>query len=566
MVGKDGRQNGSSGANPVGGNGPASNVVLWGRDMLVSEYDLFVQKTDRSSDKPHEERLDIAIFGLAAEIGSVIAAIKKRLLASDAATSWNVANDEIVAELGDVVWYCFALARIANESRPTNIFVHDIVKLQREIGGDGERAAQLRRVLDPNKRSAFLEAAQTFPRHTRDMRFENYQDIAFLTARTSDRELVEVCLSVLSQLNAELFRHQLPAVEQELNTNIKLRPINDVLGEIAWHIAALASSYQLSLGYIAEKNMEKVSQRYDRSVPTPLHDGRFPEDERFPRQFEVAVVSVGPKRSRMYFKGWRLGDDLTNNAYQDDGYRFHDIMHLANVAKLGWSPVLRGLMKLKRKSKPKVDEVEDGARAKIVEEAIIKAIHSEGVRLATLRTPGPDQAKQQLFLNASEISNHFLDFVHNFVTGLEVEKNQLWEWEDAIVEGYEIFHRLRQEGQGTISVDLTQRKITFRAEVGIDIAGRVAGMGAAVAEAAAERQNALRCAIIQALGLIPDTVKARHCGIVELGGGLVSVKASGPVQQAMWDHKVIAFRTTVVPDGERIWCCALAMADNEPLD
>lgn len=529
--------------------------------MLVSEYDLFVQKTDRSLDKPQEERLDIAIFGLAAEIGSVIAAIKKRLLANDAATSWNIANDEIVAELGDVVWYCFALARIANESKPINIFVHDIVKLQREIGGDGERAAQLRRVLDPNKRSAFLEAARAFPRHTRDMRFEDYQDIAFLTARTSDRELVEVCLSVLSQLNAELFRHQLPVIEQELNTNIKLRPINDVLGEVAWHVAALASSYQLSLAHVAEKNMEKVSQRYDRSDPTPLHDDRFPEDERFPRRFEIAVVSVGPKRSRMYFKGQRLGDDLTNNAYKDDGYRFHDIMHLANVAKLGWSPVLRGLMKLKRKSKPKIDEVEDGARAKIVEEAVIKAIHSEGVRLATLRTPGSDQAKQQLFLNGSEISNHFLDFVHNFVVGLEVAGNQLWEWEDAIVEGYEIFHRLRQEGQGTIAVDLEQRTITFRAEVGINIAGRVAGIGSAVAERPTERQHALRCAILQALGLVPDIVKARHCGIVELNDGLVSVKASGAVQRAMWDRRVIAFRAAVVPDGERIWCTALAMAD-----
>lgn len=529
--------------------------------MLVSEYDLFVQKTDRSLGKPQAERLDIAIFGLAAEIGSVIAAIKKRLLAKDAATSWNVANDEIVMELGDVVWYCFALARIANESKIINIFVHDIIKLQREIGGNGERAAQLRRVLNPDKRAAFLEAARAFPRHTREMRFEDYQNIAFLTARTSDRELVEVCLSVLSQLNAELFRHQLPAIEQTLNTRIKPREINDVLGEIAWHVAALASSYQLSLGHVAEKNMAKVSQRYDRSRPTPLHDGRFPEDERFPRRFDIAVVSVGSKRSRMYFKGRRLGDDLTNNAYKDDGYRFHDMMHLANVAKLGWSPVLRGLLKLKRKSKPKVDEVEDGARAKIVEEAVIKAIHSEGVRLATLRTPGSDHAKQQLFLNGSEISNHFLDFVHNLVIGLEVAKNQLWEWEDAIVEGYDIFHRLRQEGQGTIAVDLDQRTISFRAEVGIDIAGRVAGFGSAVAERPADRADALRRAILQSLGLAPDAIRARDCGVVELRDGLVSVKALGAVQRAMWDRSVIAFRTAVVTDGERLWCTALAMSD-----
>jgi hypothetical protein len=53
----------------------------------------------------------------------------------------------------------------------------------------------------------------------------------------------------------------------------------------------------------------------------------------------------------MYFGGKPLGDDLTDNAYVDDGYRFHDVIHLALIAHLGWSPVVRGLMRRKRKSK-----------------------------------------------------------------------------------------------------------------------------------------------------------------------------------------------------------------------
>ncbi|MEN2469325.1 hypothetical protein [Burkholderia sp. GS2Y] len=44
--------------------------------------------------------------------------------------------------------------------------------------------------------------------------------------------------------------------------------------------------------------------------------------------------------------------------------------HLAYVAHLGWSPVIRALLKLKRKSDPKLDENEDGARAAIIEEGI----------------------------------------------------------------------------------------------------------------------------------------------------------------------------------------------------
>lgn len=532
--------------------------------MLVSEYDTFVQKTDRTVGKSLAERKDIAIFGLAAEIGSVIAAIKKRLLAEDAETSWNVANDEIVKELGDVIWYSFALARIVNDKKPINIFLHDVANLRREIDGDGERAAKLRLVLDPEKRAKFLDAAKAFPRTTRDMRFEDYQKIAFLTARTSDRVLVEVCLAVLSQLSAELLREKLPEIELELNTAIASRPINDVLAAIAWHVAALASTYRLPLNQIAEENKKKVSRRYDISEPTLLHDTEFPLKEQFPRNFQVSFISIGQNLCRMYINGRRLGDDLTNNAYADDGYRFHDVMHFANVAKLGWSPVLRKLMKLKRKSNPQIDEIEDGARATIVEEAIIKAIHSEGVRLATLRTLASDSAEQQLFLNRSEISNHFLDFIHNFVKGLEVEKNQLWEWEEAIVQGYAVFHQLREEGQGTISVDLEKRAIEFKAEVCVELAGQIGGLGADTASIPANRENVLRRAILRSLDLDPTAIKPDDLNVTELENGLVSVNAMGPVQQAMWDKSIVSFKTAITVADTHMSCTAIAVADDQP--
>ena len=43
---------------------------------------------------------------------------------------------------------------------------------------------------------------------------------------------------------------------------------------------------------------------------------------------------------------------------------FHDVFHLAYAAVLGWSPTTRALLKIKRKSRPEIDENEDGARAK----------------------------------------------------------------------------------------------------------------------------------------------------------------------------------------------------------
>ncbi len=536
--------------------------------MFVSTYDRFVQDSDQSVGKPHDERLDIATYGLAAEIGSVVAAIKKRLLTEGGAEVWNVANDEIIEELGDVVWYCFSLARIANVEKPVNIFSHDIANLKREIGAGDERAERIRGVLDSTKREEFLLTAENFPKRTKIMEFEDYQSLAFLTARTKNRTLVEVCLAVLWQLGAQLFRRKLPAIEQELNKALVDRPINDALGEIAWHVSALASIYGLKLSDIAQRNMEKVSYRLDRRHPTPLHDSAYPLSEQLPRRFEVAFITVAKRRSRMYLGGRRLGDDLTDNARDDDGYRFHDIMHLANAAKLGWSPVLRSLMGRKRKSDLIADEVEDGARAKIVEEAIIKAIHSEGERLAALRGPALVDSPTRLFLNRGDITFRFLKFIHNFVSDLEVENNRYWEWEDAIIDGHEIFHRLRCEGQGTVVVDLDARSIVFKPEVCIRLGGKVAGLGSAhVGPLDTEETTRLvvqKLALLDALGIHRPTERdLAALQVTEVEGNGISVKATGLVQQAMWDLKVVAFRTTLAPAGSgSMNCTALALTDD----
>ena len=65
----------------------------------------------------------------------------------------------------------------------------------------------------------------------------------------------------------------------------------------------------------------------------------------------------------MTMDGAPLGNELTDNAYENDGYRYHDVFHLAYAAVLGWSPVIRKLMDRKRKSDPQIDRIEDGGRA-----------------------------------------------------------------------------------------------------------------------------------------------------------------------------------------------------------
>jgi NTP pyrophosphatase (non-canonical NTP hydrolase) len=539
--------------------------------MQISEYDKFVQNTDQYAHLGLSERKEIAIYGLASEIGSVASAIKKKLLNEDGATTWNVPSSEIIEELGDVMWYCFALARVSNPSKPVNIFIHDIGNLKAELAAGDSRSEQIRRVIGSDNRQAFLDAADSFKRSTRDMTFKDYQSIAYLTARTEERVLVEVCIAVLYQLSAELFRVVLPDIERQLNKSLNDRPFNDVLGEIAWHVAALASIYGLDLGDVARSNIEKVSYRQNRNNPVIVHDLSFPLSQRFPRRIEICFVTVGKGKAQMYFEGRRLGDQLTDNSYNGDGYRFHDVMHLANIAHLGWSPVVRSLMGRKRKADSSVDEIEDGARAKIVEEAVIKAIHSEGERLASSRNHLIDEPVR-LFPNRDEISFKFLKFIQSLVVGLEVSKNRFWEWENAIMEGYDAYHRLRLEGQGTIELNLDERSLKYHPHVYIPLAGRVVGFGTSIAskpktetcdeEPAEVRLGAKRRAILASLGFASPTAdQLSLVSVIDRDDNEISVRLDGSARDAMWSRRVIAFRSTTLELDDCWIYNVLALAD-----
>lgn len=560
--------------------------------MLVVDYNNFVQRSDQAAGRPNPERLDIAIYGLASELGALIAAFKKRLLGESGSEKWNQPNEEIVEELGDVLWYAFSLAQSANQDGQVNIFTNDIANLKKELSGDSKNSELVLRALDTSKRDLFLKRAAALPR-TNAMHFEDYQTLAFLTARTDKKVLVEVCLAVLWQLGAELFRHKLPASEKAINRQVADRPINQVLGEIAWHLAALASIYKLKLSTIAGRNVEKVTFRLEPGAPTPLHDHGFPKSQQFPRRFEIAFITVGKGRSRMYMDGRQLGSELTDNAYDEDGYRFHDIMHLANVSKLGWSPVLRSLMARKRKRDPKVDEVEDGARAAIVEEAIVKAIHSEGVRMARLRHPTTKLGELDLFCTRDDVTFRFLKFIHGFVDGLEVARNKYWEWEAAILDGYRVFRALRLEEQGTIEIDLDARSMKFRPEVFIDLHGATSGIGSAVVrssdykdltrrdlrrvamitthevERAPDRDVgawlarivAVKRAILETLSIPPTNQNLRLLSTTMLDDKRISVKALGRVRTVVWSKGIINFKTTVASSGDLVTCTALAVSD-----
>ena len=146
--------------------------------------------------------------------------------------------------------------------------------------------------------------------------------------------------------------------------------------------------------------------------------------------------------------GLNLGDRLTDNIQGGDYYRFHDIFHFAHAVYLGWSPVLRDLLKCKRKSNPRTDENQDGARARIVEEAVSAMIFNRAKNV-------------RYFRDVDHVDYDLLKAIEGLVRGFEVDVVPLWQWEKAILKGYEVFEQLKEHEGGKVSLDLEAHELCY---------------------------------------------------------------------------------------------------------
>lgn len=220
--------------------------------------------------------------------------------------------------------------------------------------------------------------------------------------------------------------------------------LSEELGDILWYVANFASKADLNLSGVLENNLKKTRARWapiDASHKLELFDDNFPASQRLPRIFEIKLisepVSLREEKVRMYLDGKEIGDPLTDNAYHNDGYRFHDVFHWAYIVHLGWSPVIRKLLGCKRKDNPKIDEVEDGARARIIEEAIS----------ALVFTVAEDYA---FFEGGSTIDNRILRDIKSLTERLEVCKRTPAQWERAILSGFKVWRVINKTGKGLI--------------------------------------------------------------------------------------------------------------------
>jgi NTP pyrophosphatase (non-canonical NTP hydrolase) len=241
--------------------------------------------------------------------------------------------------------------------------------------------------------------------------------------------------------------------------------IKEELGDLLWYVSSVAGKFGISLNEVAEFNIQKTRDRWLSQDSHRIFDAAFEEGERLPRRLLVEmkdIVCDGKPRLRMEFDGKQLGDDLTDNSDDPDGYRFHDIFHLSYVALLGWSPVLRKMLQRKRKSNPNIDEVQDGGRAQVIDEGVSALVF--------------EYAKHRKWLEGvQEIDYQLLRTIKGLTSFLEVSERSAAEWQAAILSGFEVWREVLRHGGGLILVDQDARSIKFiRPSCGQASAGAVA--------------------------------------------------------------------------------------------
>ena len=230
--------------------------------------------------------------------------------------------------------------------------------------------------------------------------------------------------------------------------------MREELGDVLWYLASAANEFNLTLDDIATANINKTRNRWDigaQKTAGQYFDENFPVKEQIPRYFVIRFLCFTNGNQRLVRTYWgskQMGQALTDNAHHNDGYRYHDIFHLACAAVLGWSPVVRRNLELKRRSDLKIDEVEDGGRAIVIEEAISALVF--------------DYAQSHAMLdNVTAIDYELLRTIKTLAEHFEVRTKTPADWENAILQGYSAWRSLASSGEGFAICDMAARTISF---------------------------------------------------------------------------------------------------------
>jgi NTP pyrophosphatase (non-canonical NTP hydrolase) len=290
------------------------------------------------------------------------------------------------------------------------------------------------------------------------MEFNEYQKKAAKTIQrnSTDERLTEIVpfLGIIGEIGSVVTQLKIKFRDGKSYVAYKSK-LAEELGDVLWYLSAIATQDNLSLEEIASQNLYKIHDRFlaDDSETYKDFDANYPANERFPEEFEIEFISYeesGKKKLKIIDKrtGTPIGDPLTDNTYEEDGYRFHDIFHFGYLAILGWSPVLRKLLSVKRKSNPEIDENEDGARSQITEELISLFIYHHSV-------------DHDLLKYSSSVDSGIIKKVQNLVMKTEFRDCSGKQWEKAILNSYEIFNKLKSNDGGRVLVSKKNKSLIY---------------------------------------------------------------------------------------------------------
>ncbi|GAA0770116.1 nucleoside triphosphate pyrophosphohydrolase family protein [Brevundimonas olei] len=360
----------------------------------LSYYVAQIEKTDVLS----VDSLEPVQLGLYGEVGGIMSASKKHVREGAAFPGFRKAAEE---EFGDALWYFAALCR--RLSHPLeDIFTDGSANgAYKRIGVASDyRHGALAHVLVPEK-AVHLDAALF--------------DLGHAAA-----------------------------------TLLAASPTRDDLVRFASRYLQALSGAGLDFSTVVRGNIKKARGAFLTPDPDMLcdFDDEFLPEEQLPRQFRIKVSQRASGKTYLQWNGVFIGDPLTDNIVDRDGYRFHDVFHFANAAILHWSPVVRSLIKQKRKSRKDYDEEQDSGRAIVVEEGLTAWIFSRAKEL-------------NFFEDQSRVSFGVLKTISEFVAGYEVSSCPPKLWERAILDGYGVFRQMRDAEGGWIVGDRDARTIRY---------------------------------------------------------------------------------------------------------
>ena len=294
------------------------------------------------------------------------------------------------------------------------------------------------------------------------MDFKKYQDIAKQTDQNPKKQKSESklkseiipLLGLVGEAGVLLSEYKKKLRDGDSYTSFK-DSLKEELGDLLWYVANIATKFDINLNEVAEENLKKIKERWCKPIQDRmLYDENLPLKQQLPRNFSYRFYH---NNNQLVIEDTKtqqeIGDPLKDNSYKDDGYRYHDVMHMTFMACFGWSPVFRKLLikeKIIKCRAEEQNEVEDRGRAQIIEEAIVQLAYIYNCQNSFLES------------NSFSIDGQYLKIIKKMTTNLEVKNRTPYEWNKTLILGLKNWDKLKKNDGGIIEGNLNKGTIEYK--------------------------------------------------------------------------------------------------------